>query len=72
MFASLGNFTLIAAVTDFTVYVVFLAVNVTVIVLRRTRPQAPRRFRVPGCIAGVPVLLLFAGIAVFFVRKMGR
>jgi APA family basic amino acid/polyamine antiporter len=54
-FALLGEFRLIAAVTDFTVYVVFLAVNVTVIVLRRTRPEAPRRFRVPWCIAGVPV-----------------
>lgn len=64
VFALLGEFALIAAVTDFTVYVVFLAVNVTVIVLRRTRPEAPRRFRVPGRIAGVPVLPVLGLVSV--------
>jgi APA family basic amino acid/polyamine antiporter len=55
-FAVLGDFTVIAAVTDFAVYVVFLAVNVTVIVLRRTRPDLPRPFAVPGAVGGVPVI----------------
>ena len=56
VFAALGNFAVIAAVTDFAVYVVFLAVNATVIVLRRTRPEIPRPFAVVGAVGGVPVL----------------
>ena len=55
-FAALGDFAVIAAVTDFAVYVVFLAVNATVIVLRRTRPEIPRPFAVPGTVGGVPVV----------------
>jgi len=55
-FAAFGDFAFIAAVTDFAVYVVFLAVNATVIILRRTRPRLPRPFMVRGTIAGIPVL----------------
>ena len=54
--ALFGDFTLIAAITDFAVYVVFLAVNAAVIILRRTSPGLPRAFAVPGAIRGVPVL----------------
>jgi APA family basic amino acid/polyamine antiporter len=43
-------------VTDFAVYIVFLAVNATVIVLRRTRPEIPRPFAVAGAVGGVPVV----------------
>lgn len=56
VFATFGDFAVIAAVTDFAVYVVFLAVNGTVIVLRRTRPELPRPFAVAWAIRGVPVL----------------
>jgi APA family basic amino acid/polyamine antiporter len=55
-FAAFGSFTLIAAVTDFAVYVVFLAVNVAVIVLRRRRPDLPRPFAVRGTIHRVPLI----------------
>ena len=55
-FAAIGDFTVIAAVTDFAVYVVFLAVNTTVIILRWTRPDLPRPFTAPGAIAGLPIL----------------
>jgi APA family basic amino acid/polyamine antiporter len=58
-FAGLGDFAVIAAVTDFAVYVVFLAVNGTVIVLRRRHPEIPRPFAVAGAIGGVPVLPIF-------------
>jgi APA family basic amino acid/polyamine antiporter len=61
-FACIGDLTFIASVTDFAVYIVFLAVNAAVIVLRRRAPDQPRRFRIPGTIRGVPVLPL-AGIA---------
>jgi APA family basic amino acid/polyamine antiporter len=55
-FALLGELALIAAVTDFAVYVVFLAVNGTVVALRRRRPDLPRPFAVPGSVGGVPVI----------------
>ena len=55
-FAGLGEFTVIAAVTDFAVYVVFLAVNATVIILRRTHPETPRPFAVSGAIHGIPIV----------------
>ncbi|HEU5197771.1 MAG TPA: APC family permease, partial [Methylomirabilota bacterium] len=55
-FAAIGDFTVIAAVTDFAVYVVFLAVNATVILLRWTRPDLPRPFAVPGVGAKVPLV----------------
>ena len=53
-FALLGDFTIIAAVTDFAVYLVFVAVNATVVILRVRRPDLPRPFRVPGAIGRVP------------------
>lgn len=56
VFAGVGDFSIIAAVTDFAVYVVFLAVNATVIILRRTQPERRRPFAVGGAIRGVPVL----------------
>jgi APA family basic amino acid/polyamine antiporter len=55
-FALVGELALIAAVTDFAVYVVFLAVNGTVVALRRRRPDLPRPFAVPGSLGGVPVI----------------
>ncbi|HEX9819417.1 MAG TPA: APC family permease [Methylomirabilota bacterium] len=55
-FALFGDFAVIAAVTDFAVYVVFLAVNGTVLILRRARPDLPRPFAVAGTVGGVPVV----------------
>lgn len=63
-FAVLGDLTLIAAVTDFAVYLVFLAVNATVIVLRRLRPEMARPFKVPGALAGVPVVPVLGVVSV--------
>ena len=70
VFAGLGDFAVIAAVTDFAVYVVFLAVNATVIVLRRTRPEIPRRFAVAGTVGGVPVVpvLGFGSVALMMTQ----
>lgn len=56
VFAAFGNFTVIAAVTDFAVYVVFIAVNTTVIILRRTRPALRRPFSSGGAVCGLPVV----------------
>lgn len=55
-FAAAGDLRLVASVTDFAVYAVFLAVNATVIILRRRAPSLPRPFRIPGSIAGIPVV----------------
>ena len=63
-FAALGDFTVIAAVTDFAVYVVFLAVNATVVILRRTRPDLARPFAVPGAIRRVPLIPVLGLVSV--------
>lgn len=55
-FTLLGDLTLIASVTDFAVYLVFLAANAAVVVLRLRRPDLPRPFRVPGSIGRVPII----------------
>jgi amino acid transporter len=64
VFALLGDLAFIAAVTDFAVYVVFLAVNGTVVVLRHRRPDLARPFAVPGQLAGVPVIPVLGVVSV--------
>lgn len=46
-FVLLGDLSVIASVTDFAVYLVFIAVNVAVVVLRLRQPDLPRPFRSP-------------------------
>lgn len=55
-FALTGSVASVASVTDFAVYLVFLAVNAAVIVLRFKMPNQPRPFRSPLSLGGVPVL----------------
>jgi APA family basic amino acid/polyamine antiporter len=62
-FAAIGDLSTIASVTDFAVYVVFLAVNTTVVVLRFRTPDARRPFRSPGSIRGVPVFPVLGFVA---------
>ena len=59
-----GDLTLVASVTDFAIYVVFVAVNLAVVVLRRRRPAVSRPFRTPGSVGWVPVLPLLGLAAV--------
>jgi basic amino acid/polyamine antiporter, APA family len=65
---------LFAGLGDFAVYVVFLAVNGTVLILRHTRPRAPRPFAVAGTIGGVPLVpvLGFASVVVMMTRLEPR
>lgn len=56
VFLALGDLTLVASVTDFAVYLVFLAVNLSVIVLRFREPERPRPFRAAGSVGRVPVV----------------
>ena len=62
-FALIGDLTFVASVTDFAVYIVFLAVNAAVIVLRRTAPDLARPFRIPGTIGGLPVIPIAGSLA---------
>ncbi len=61
---AIGDLTLVASVTDFAVYLVFVAVNLTVIVLRFRQPHRRRPFRVPLSIGWVPLPTVAALIAV--------
>ncbi len=54
-FAWSGQLRLVAAVTDFTVYSVFIAVNLAVLRLRQLLPDAPRTMRAGPSVAGYPV-----------------
>lgn len=65
-FAGFGDLSLVASITDFSVYVVFVAVNVAVILLRFWQPKRRRPFAIRGSIAGVPLspVLALATIAV--------
>jgi APA family basic amino acid/polyamine antiporter len=63
-FASAGNLALVAAVTDFAVYVIFIAVNVALVILRLRAPEIPRTFRVPGAVGVVPLAPILGTIAV--------
>ena len=55
-FALRGDIGLVAAVTDFSVYCTFLAVNLSVIALRFRAPETPRPFSSPFSLARVPIL----------------
>jgi APA family basic amino acid/polyamine antiporter len=64
--ALLGDIALVASVTDFAVYLVFIAVNVVVIVLRYRQPRRFRPFRVPLSVGPVPLPTL-AGLLLVLV-----
>jgi len=55
-FVLAGDIAVVAGVTDFAIYVVFIAVNSAVIILRYRRPDLDRPFRSPGRIGRLPVL----------------
>ncbi len=66
----IGHIDVVASVTDFAVYLVFLAVNAIVIILRLRAPDLPRGVRVPWTVGRVPVLPILA-IAVVVVVLPG-
>ena len=63
-FAVLGDLSLVASVTDFSVYVVFVAVNVAVVLLRFWQPKRRRPFTIRGSIARVPVSPVLALVTI--------
>lgn len=54
-FVALGDLSLVASVTDFAVYLVFVAVNITVILLRFWQPKRHRPFAIRGTIGSIPI-----------------
>jgi APA family basic amino acid/polyamine antiporter len=59
-FAAVGNIGLVASVTDFSVYVIFLMMNASVIALRFRSPDAARSIRTPFNVGRVPLLPIAA------------
>lgn len=55
-FALTGDLGLVAGATNFAVFVGFAAVNLSLIVLRYTRPDIERPFRVPFSIGRMPIM----------------
>jgi APA family basic amino acid/polyamine antiporter len=71
--ATFGVLTVVAGVTDAAVYVTFLSVQATVILLRRRQPDAPRPFRLPGTIGWVPVAPIVGfGLVVVLLAALPR
>jgi APA family basic amino acid/polyamine antiporter len=66
----MGDLTLVASVTDVAVYLVFLVVHSTVVVLRFRRPDLPREFRGPPSVGRLPLLPLlgFASVLLMLTR----
>jgi APA family basic amino acid/polyamine antiporter len=64
-FALSGGLGLVASVTDFAVYMTFVAVNLSVVALRRRAPDAVRPFRMPMTLHGIPLTPILALATVF-------
>ena len=63
-FVLIRDLKLVASTTDFAVYLVFLAVNASVVVLRFKKADYPRPFRVPGRLGRLPIIPVLAFITV--------
>jgi APA family basic amino acid/polyamine antiporter len=63
-FALIGSIGLVAAVTDFAVYAIFISVNVALATLRYRQPGAARTFTVPLAIGRMPVLPILGTLTV--------
>jgi APA family basic amino acid/polyamine antiporter len=69
LFLLLGNLKTLAAATDALIYLIFLLVNVVVIVLRFTKPQLHRPFRIRGSIGRLPLVPVGAFVVVLVVAR---
>ncbi len=54
--AALGDITLVANATDFLLFLIFIVINASVIVLRYKEPHCERNFCVPGSVKQFPIL----------------
>lgn len=58
-----GTVAVVASLSSFAALLAFASVNAALIALRRREPERERRFRVPGEVAGVPLLPALGAIA---------
>ena len=69
-FALIGDLKQVAATTDAAIYFVFLATNVTLIILRIRQPELHRPFRVPFAIGKVPLVPILALAATLLLMSL--
>jgi APA family basic amino acid/polyamine antiporter len=73
MIVMFQNIAVVANVTNFSLLSTFAIINAAVIVLRYREPRAERPFKVPGSVAGVPVIpLLGVFSSLFMIPFVGR
>ncbi len=65
LFTLLGKIGVVASITDFGVFVVFLAVNGAVVLLRYSKPNARRTFKTPINIGKFPLLSFLGALFCF-------
>ncbi|MCK8519193.1 APC family permease [Methanoculleus sp. 7T] len=61
-----GRIDFVASVTNFTLFVTFIVINASVILLRYRAPDAARPFRIPGAVGALPVIPVVGMVSSFF------
>ena len=63
LFVLIGNIEIVASITNFTIYLTFFFVNLSLIILRYTKPNLKRKFRTPLNIKNFPITALLGLIS---------
>jgi len=66
MLTLIGNVKTVALITDLGSFIIFFAVNVSLIVLRYKKPHAKREFKVPLSIGRLPIIPLLGALTSVF------
>jgi len=66
LFVLSGNLKQVAFVTNFGIFVLFLMVNLSVLVLRFAAPKKKRIFRIPGNLGNIPITAVLGVLASIF------
>ena len=66
LFLFAGDIAFIANITNFTLYVTFIVVNLSVIILRYREPGCPRPFSIPGRLGRFPLFPLLGLVTCLF------
>ncbi|MEM3364050.1 MAG: APC family permease [Candidatus Micrarchaeia archaeon] len=66
LFLLIGSISIVAELTNFTIFMTFIIVNLSVIFLRLKEPRAKRPFKVPLSIGRVPILPVLGILTVIF------
>lgn len=72
LFALIGEISIVAGITNFTVFTTFIVVNYSVIFLRFKKPEIERAFKIPVNIGEFPVLpVIGAALCAFMLTNLG-